>query len=106
VIVLGFDWEKRVDPPHRHRVIATHAERGVTFKLVENWPRTTWWLTASDTPAPKPTDGKHPGLGGGWGGRRATGLKTTSKRVAELWRRELEAGAVALENWTKGEPKG
>lgn len=65
---LLFSRDNNSVSPSRTRPIARHREGEIVYNLVSNWPRTQWWLYASN---------------GEWRhGRRIT---TTSIRVARDW---------------------
>lgn len=77
------------DPPHRKRVLVTferviegdgvHRHRHI-FKVVSNWPGTTWWISASTTD----------------GFRLSRGMKTTSPATARQWMEAVRAGRVQI----------
>lgn len=68
-------------PPNRRCIIATHLdELGRLFTLIQNKPKTAWWITA-----------------GKGGFRMATTIKTTSRRKSDQWRLAVEAGRVTIE---------
>lgn len=71
------------DPPHRQRVEAERIIDGVRFRVIANWPRTRWWLTAFNSE-------------GEFFARRSNGLVTSSAEKAAKWVRSVKAGEVQL----------
>lgn len=71
------------DPPHRNRIEAERIMEGVRFRVVANWPRTRWWLTAFRA-------------GESFFARRSNGLVTGSEKRAREWIRAVKAGEVQI----------
>ena len=71
---------RSVKVPHRHRVLASFTDSsGVLFEVLENWPHTRWWGLARKD------------------GYRSSGTITTgSKKLADTWVADVNAGRVAI----------
>ena len=75
--------EPNRDPPHRQHVEAEQIIDGIRFRVASNWPRTRWWLTASN-------------VEGGFFARRSNGLTTGSEKKAAEWTSAVRAGQVRI----------
>jgi hypothetical protein len=81
MIKLTYSLFTKHHPPHRQRKVAEYVTTyGVVVRLIANWPRTEWFVTASKD-----------------GYRVANTIKTTVRRIADGWREDLIAGNVEIE---------